>query len=297
MEAIRCLVRSMRLPFLSITVVSVFLGAAVVAGHNGEWNGPWLAAVLTGALLAHVAVNLLNEYQDFRSALDFATVRTPFSGGSGALVDDPGMARTVLVAGIVSLLGTGVIGLILVGARGWGIVPIGLLGLLIVAAYTPWINRYPLACLVSPGAGVGVLTVVGTQYILEGAYRPGSWLASLVPFFLANNLLLLNQYPDIEADAAAGRRHFPIAYGVRAGNIVYGVFAFAAMTVIVTGVMSRVFPPAGLSALLPMPLAFVALAGAAAHGRHLGAHPRYLAANAAAAVFTPLILGLSFFLD
>lgn len=297
METIRCLVRSMRLPFLSVTVVSVFLGAAVVAGRDGEWHSPWLAVVLAGALLAHVAANLLNEYQDFRSALDFATVRTPFSGGSGALVEDPGMARTVLMVGIASFVGTVVIGLVLVGARGWGIVPIGLLGLLIVAAYTPWINRFPVVCLVSPGAGVGVLTVVGTQYVLEGAYRPESWLASLVPFFLANNLLLLNQYPDIEADAAAGRRHFPITYGVRAGNVVYGVFAFAAMTGIVAGAMSGVFPPAGLAALSPMPLAFVALAGAAAYGRHIGAHPRYLAANVAAALLTPLILGLSFFFD
>jgi len=40
---------------------------------------------LLGAFLAHVSVNTLNEYYDFKSGLDLETIRTPFSGGSGAL--------------------------------------------------------------------------------------------------------------------------------------------------------------------------------------------------------------------
>jgi 1,4-dihydroxy-2-naphthoate octaprenyltransferase len=85
-----------------------------------------------------------------------------------------------------------------------------------------------MVCLIAPGPGFGVLTVVGTKVLLTGTYEPLSWLVSLVPFFLFNNLLLLNQYPDVEADASVGRRHFPIAYRVRASNIVYAVFAVAA---------------------------------------------------------------------
>ncbi len=47
------------------------------------------ALVLLGALAAHGAVNALNEYADYRSGLDLRTARTPFSGGSGTLVDHP----------------------------------------------------------------------------------------------------------------------------------------------------------------------------------------------------------------
>ncbi len=39
---------------------------------------------LLGAFLAHISVNTLNEYFDFKSGLDLETIKTPFSGGSGA---------------------------------------------------------------------------------------------------------------------------------------------------------------------------------------------------------------------
>ena len=34
-----------------------------------------------GLLLAHISVNTLNDYFDYRSGIDLETRRTPFSGG------------------------------------------------------------------------------------------------------------------------------------------------------------------------------------------------------------------------
>ena len=48
-----------------------------------------LMLVLIGAVSAHISVNTFNEYFDFLSGLDAKTVKTPFSGGSGALVENP----------------------------------------------------------------------------------------------------------------------------------------------------------------------------------------------------------------
>lgn len=287
-------VQSMRPPFLVLTPVSVFLGASTVVASHADI--PWylLAAALLGALMAHISVNTFNEYLDFRSGLDLATRRTPFSGGSGALPATPGAAGAVLCTAVSSLILTLLLGLFFVGLRGPGIVPIGLLGALLIVSYTPWINKHPLLCLVAPGAGFGLLMVAGTQYVLEGVYRPLSWLAALVPFFLVNNLLLLNQYPDIDADAGAGRRHFPIAYGVRASNLVYAVSAALAALVIALGVAAGWFPTSSLAALLAMCPAAYALYGAVTLGDGIGRHPQYLAANVVAAVLTPLALGLSF---
>ena len=36
--------------------------------------------------------------------------------------------------------------------------------------------------------------------------------------FLVNNLLLLNQFPDVQADQSIGRRHFPLVAGRRAAQ-------------------------------------------------------------------------------
>ena len=115
----------------------------------------------------------------------------------------------------------------------------------------------------------------------------------MVPFFLVNNLLLLNHYPDIKADAKAGRYHFPIAYGVRRSNVVYGLFALATAVVIIAAVQTGQLPMLSLIALLPMPLALFALYGAVKHGAAIGNYPQYLGANVAVTILTTLLLGVS----
>lgn len=292
----RVLLQSMRGPFLVLTPVCVLLGVGTVVANKAPVDWSLLVLCLLGALLAHVSVNALNEYADFRSGLDLATVRTPFSGGSGALPQHPEMAYAVLVLGVVALLGVILVGLYFLQQYGLALLPIGLTGLLLVVTYTGWINRHPFICLVAPGLGFGILMVVGTQYVLQGEYSALSLLAAVVPFFLVNNLLLLNQYPDIEADRDAGRRHFPITYGTGISSGVYAVSALLTVLAIVAGVLSGLFPLLSLVALLPMTLAFYALSGALKHGAAIGGHPQYLGANVAVVLLTTLLLGVSLIL-
>jgi 1,4-dihydroxy-2-naphthoate octaprenyltransferase len=289
----RTVIQSLRVPFLLLTSVCVFLGVSTVPGSQAgvEWH--LLVLVLLGAVLAHISANTFNEYFDFKSGLDLTTARTPFSGGSGALPGNPEMATAVLAVAIVSFCAVLLIGVFLAWKYGPGIIPIGIVGLALIVTYTGWINKHPLLCLIAPGTGFGFLMVVGTQFVLEGKYSMLSWLVAVVPFFLVNNLLLLNQYPDIQADAAAGRRHLPIAYGTRIGNRVYAFSVLAVILLISTCSLADYFPALSLAALLPMPLAFFSLAGAIRHGENIGAFPRYLAANAAVAILTPLLLGVS----
>jgi 1,4-dihydroxy-2-naphthoate octaprenyltransferase len=285
--------QSMRIPFLGLTPVCVFLGMSVAAANHAYISVFILSLTLLGALLAHVCANTLNEYYDFKSGLDFTTTRTRFSGGSGMLPRNPELARTVFSLGIVSLIAVVVIGGFFVWTHGLAIVPIGVLGLALVVTYTGRVNKHPLLCLIAPGIGFGILMVVGTQFVLEGQYESLSWIVALVPFFLVNNLLLLNQYPDIQADTRAGRYHFPIAYGTKNSNTVYAVFVLAAITVIVVGILTGYLQELSLIALLPMPLALIALKGAIKYGENIGKHPQYLGSNVAVAVLTPLLLGIS----
>ncbi len=283
----------MRLSFLVLTPVCVFLGASIVVANNKNVSMSLLMLALLGALLAHISVNTFNEYFDFKSGLDLTTKRTQFSGGSGALPRHPEMVNAVFTIGAVSLIATLMIGGFFIWKSGAGIVPIGLAGLILIVSYTGWINRHPFLCLIAPGIGFGFLVVVGTQFVLEGEYTLLSWLVAVVPFFLVNNLLLLNQYPDIQADANVGRNHFPIAYGVRRSNMVYGLFVLATILVIVIYVMTGYLPALSLIALFPMPLAFFSLYGAIKYGKSIGNSPQYLGANVAVTIFTPLLLGLS----
>jgi 1,4-dihydroxy-2-naphthoate octaprenyltransferase len=283
----------MRPAFLVLTPVCVLLGLSSALVTQVSVSAFLCVVVLLGAVCAHISVNTLNEYHDFRSGLDLKTRKTAFSGGSGALPRDPQSATAVLLTGTMSLTLTLMIGIYLVWQLGTRIVPIGVVGLALVVTYTRWLNRYPLLCLLAPGLGFGVLMVVGTYVVLTGAYAPLPWLVALVPFFLCNNLLLLNQYPDIDADASVGRRHFPIVYGVARSNLVYALFMLAAYALILFLAVAGYIPGLGLVALIPMAFSLFALAGAAKHMSRIGEHPQVLAANAAAAILTPLSLGLA----
>ncbi len=116
-----------------------------------------------GAMSAHISVNMLNEYHDFKSGLDFKTKKTPFCGGSGALPNNPEIANLVLLFGLLALFITLAIGIYFITIIGTTILPIGLLGFVIIVTYTQWLNRMPLLCLIAPGLGFGLLMFVGSQ--------------------------------------------------------------------------------------------------------------------------------------
>jgi len=86
-----------RIPFLLLALACVLLGIATAHYQGSGLDMLYLLLALVGGLAAHVAVNALNEYDDFRSGLDMKTERTPFSGGSGVLPANPERARYGLV--------------------------------------------------------------------------------------------------------------------------------------------------------------------------------------------------------
>ena len=265
MSAASRLLGPMRVPFLALSLVCVALGVASAWHAEGHVAWPLAAASLVAALAAHVSVNAFNEYLDFRSGLDLATQRTPFSGGSGALPADPSAAPLALTLSVVAFAIVAVVGLWLVSVRGAVLLPLGVAGLLLIVAYTSVITRSPFACLVAPGLGFGPLMVVGTHIAVAGRYDTAAGVAALVPFFLVNALLLLNQFPDVEADREVGRRHLPIAWGrPRAARVFVALYALAYLS-LVAGVLGGVLPWPCLLGLVTLTLAIPAARDVLAH--------------------------------
>jgi 1,4-dihydroxy-2-naphthoate polyprenyltransferase len=245
----------MRLNFLLLTPACVALGLAAVRWRGLAIDWVQFGLVLAGALAAHIAVNALNEYADFRSGLDRKTTRTPFSGGSGTLPALPDKAPFALATGVIALVLVAAVGIYFVVARGLGLLPLGLLGMLIIATYTPRLTRYWLLCLVAPGLGFGPLMVMGTEFCLAGSYSWTGAIVSMTPFFLVNNLLLLNQLPDLEPDRSVGRRHLIITAGAQRGVAVYGLFLIGAYLAPVAGWLLGALPIGALLGLVTAPLA------------------------------------------
>lgn len=295
--SLKALLMTIRGPFLILPPACVFLAVCgmVYQGMTIDWG--LAALVLAGAILAHISVNTFNEYADLRSGLDFNTTRTPFSGGSGALPAHPEMANSVLVLALTTLILTASIGLYLISLQGWAIAPLGLIGMATIVLYTPWLNRSALACLIAPGLGFGFVMVVGTQLALSGEHSPLAWLIATVPFFQVNNLLLLNQLPDLKADERAGRRHLAIRHGVGAATATYGCFALAPPAITLAAVLSDMLPAWCLLALLSLPATLFSWKGARLHGAQIGQYPQFLAANVLTAVLTPVLLGAGLLIE
>lgn len=249
---IAVLTRTARPNFLLLTPVCVFLGIATASGSlSGPASYAWLLLAMAGALFAHMSVNMLNEYEDFRNGLDLRTVRTPFSGGSGTLPGFPGSATLIRNAGWLALALTLVIGIMLIHSRGLALLPLGLLGLLLVGSYSTHIVRWPLASLIAPGLGFGPLMVMGTSFVLAGHYSQAALITSLVPLFLVSGLLLLNQFPDVEADRSVGRNNLPIRIGRRASSLVFAILLAGAYATVGVGMVNGQLPVTAAIALLP----------------------------------------------
>jgi len=216
-----------RLPFVILAPLCAGIGLALALRHGVVPQGGRAIAVIVAALLAHVAVNLRNEAEDFGCGLDRITQRTPFSGGSGFLPSHPQYANWVAQAGNGATLATAAIGAWLAYQQPW-LWLLGATGLLLVWFYTGWITRRPWLCAVTPGLAFGPIVVIGSELAMSGTVDRESLLNSGAVFFALNNLLLLNQLPDADADRQIGRATLASAHPPQRVRTVAVIFAASA---------------------------------------------------------------------
>ncbi len=292
MNKFKFLLGPMRLPFLILTPACVLLGLGTAVWTTGHINGWHFALALIGAVCAHISVNAFNEYFDFKSGLDARTQRTPFSGGSGTLPSQAEMANPTLIMAWVTLGITALSGLYFVVVRGPAILPLGILGLALLYAYTPLVTRNPLLCLIAPGLGFGPLMVMSVHFALTGVYSWTAFIASLVPFFLVSNLLLLNQFPDVEPDRSIGRRHIVVLFGRRTASLVYNLFLLLAYLTIVLSVVFGLLPMLSLVGLLTAVIAIPAGLRAFRHAENIPQLIPAMGMNVLINLLTPTLIGI-----
>lgn len=283
--------------FLTLTPVCCLVGAAVAYWNAGTINYWYLAVTLLGALAAHAAVNSLNDYHDYLSGIDLNTTRTPFSGGSGLLPAGRLPVHSALLLGLACLAVTIAVGIFFLLVQGPGLLLVGIPGVLLIVLYTKQITRSPLLCLLAPGLGFGPCMVMGTYFVLQGTYDWTAAVASLVPCFLVSNLLLLNQFPDIEADRMAGRRHLLVLFGKSRCAWVYsGLVLLTYMSVVLT-VALKIMPLAALLALIPLPRAIKTVQGVLKNNDRFAALVPLLGENVKFTLATPLLLAIGIFIS
>ncbi len=238
-----------RVPFLLLPVTLVASGAAAAA-YDGAFDISRTVVALIGLMALHIAANVLNEWSDMRTGIDLHTNRTPFSGGSGTIPSGAVSTQTALAFG----LGWAAIGLAtglwLLTEVGWVLVPIMVLGAVFVLGYTDLLARSGVGE-IAAGLGLGGLPVIGTALVQDGTIGPAAVAAAVPATLMTFNLLLLNEFPDEQADRAGGRRNVVIMLGRPGAAAVYSAAALMTPSAIVAAVIVDVLPVLSLAAVLP----------------------------------------------
>lgn len=286
-----------RARFLPLTLVCLAPALVLAWRQGGALDPLTVGLIVLAGLASQVAANALNEYEDFRSGLDFTTRRTPFSGGSGTLVSHAEFAPVALYLGLTCLLITLSIGWYFVQKLGAVLIAPGLLGLVLVMAYTRWINLFPLLCLLAPGVGFGVLMVNLTVLVLTGGPSSEALMLSVPLALLVSNLLLVNQLPDIEADSRVGRRHVAVVWGVAWAVRIQVVLALGVYLSILAIWLAGVLPLWIMLGWLTAPLAlWVSVALLRWDGTDTRDLVPVMARNTVVTLFTPLLLAAGLFM-
>ena len=281
--------------FLLLSVALVLLGTAM-SGNEGHFNWVRFALTMLGLILAHASVNILNDYFDYKSGIDLETRRTPFSGGSGILPQGLIEPKSAFRFGAGCLLAAFLIGLYLTAVSGRQLLPLILLGGLVIYFYTSYLTKWLLGEFWA-GLGLGTLPVLGTYFVQTGSYTTGAFVASLAPGFLTANLLLLNEFPDAEADKKGGRFHLVIALGARKASRLYAGLTATAYFCIAAGVVLKLMPALSLIALLSAPIAFKAISVTFKHYDKPSELVPAQKANVMTVLATNILLALAYFMN
>jgi 1,4-dihydroxy-2-naphthoate octaprenyltransferase len=281
-----------RLPFLTATIVPVFLGLAAAA-YDRHFSLGLAALTLLGAMAVHLGLNVTNDIFDTLSGVDAANFTpTKFSGGSRVLQYGlVNMRQMIALAAVFYALAI-IVGLVLVAVSGLGLLWLGVAGILISYFYTA-----PPLRLVHRGLGelcvalgFGPIMVLGAYFVQTRQYALRPLILSIPVGILVMLILYANEVPDRFADAKAGKRTLVVRMQPDAVIRGYVVAVAVAYMVVIAGVLFGVLPWPTLISLLTIPLAYQTWKGLNAHYDSPYQLMSYLGKNVSLHLYTGLLL-------
>ena len=251
--------REIRAPFLLLAPITFSVGAAA-AYIDGHFNLLFLVLGLIGVTLAHISINVMNEYFDYKSGLDFKTKKTPFSGGSGVLTSGELKPEVVFRFALGCMTIGGVMGVYIALNSTWLVIPVVAVALATIYLYTPLFAKIYLGELMT-GINFGPLVSIGGYLSMTGVYDPSSLYAGIVPGILVGALLYINEFPDIEADKSVGRRNIVISLGLEKAAYGYGILIASAYLWVAYCIVTGLLPWTVAITFLTLPFGLKAVRG------------------------------------
>lgn len=215
-SALAAFVRLSRLKFLVGGFAGGAFGTALAAYATGRLELRAYAYAQATITAFHLMTHYANDY--FDRACDARSRRTPYSGGSGVLVEGS-LAPAVALRAALVCAGIGLVGIVALATNAH--VAAGALGLAI--ALGAWAYSAPPLRLLARGLGeidtaiVVAMLVPLCAYTAQGAPLDLRAFASTLPGAAAMLAMMLAvEYPDLASDAVGGKRNLVVRLGPRA---------------------------------------------------------------------------------
>ncbi|HKI78414.1 MAG TPA: 1,4-dihydroxy-2-naphthoate polyprenyltransferase [Ignavibacteriaceae bacterium] len=195
---------------LLASVVPVVVGSALAISEN---KFVWLYSLiaLCCSLFIQIGTNFVNDLYDFLKGADNEKRKGPLRVLANGFIS----VKEMKVASVVVFLAAFLLGLILVYTGGKIVLIIGVLSIIAGIAYTA--GPYPLAY---HGLGdifvflfFGFVGTVGTYYVQAHNFSVLSFLVSIPVGALVTNILVVNNYRDVEEDRAANKHTLAVILG------------------------------------------------------------------------------------
>ena len=218
-----------RLRTLPVSLSGVVIAIGLAKWHHHFQLTPALLC-LVFALLAQIVSNTANEYFDYLQGTDKPGRVGPRRGVTEGDIK-PTTLRNVTF-GLLAL--AGIVGCGLIPYGGWWLLPVGIVIALGALAYST--GPYPLSY---HGLGelmvfifFGLVPVNLTYYVMALQFHPVVILFSISIGLLGVNVLLVNNYRDVEDDREAGKRTSVVLFGRKAAAFSYLLNGYLGMAVL-----------------------------------------------------------------
>lgn len=219
-------IEAMRPRTLPVSVAGVVTAIGFAVWYNTFKIVPAILCMVF-ALLAQIVSNFANEYYDFKKGAD----KKGRVGPRRAVTEGAISPQAMRNAAFATLAVACAVGCGLIPFGGWQLIPVGIAIAIFAVAYSA--GPFPLS---RNGLGdiavlifFGIVPVNLTFYVQSGYFNVFVFLASLTIGLLAVNVLLVNNYRDMEDDAESGKRTTVVVFGRKAAANGYLINGYMGM--------------------------------------------------------------------
>lgn len=228
---------AIRPAFLTAAIMPVVVGTAWGQAAGGQFHALLSLLGLASTVLVHAGANVINDVGDELGGSDRVNTERifPYTGGSRFIQNGVMSLSQMRRWGIALVAVAMALGAMLAWIAGPMVLVLGIAGIALGVAYS--LPPLQLAARgvgeVAIALGFGLLPVMGAAWLQSGRFDGESLLIAIPIALWVTAILLINEVPDMRADAIAGKRTLPVRVGTGGTRVIYMALHLGALAAVV----------------------------------------------------------------